>query len=100
MISLHSVHSHSFLVEVQPKLAIYFPCSYHSNLEIRIEDLQIREQGRLRERDLTYFFFTYSQNIDYPESFILPVFNSYHSVTFSEGGYTLSQSQNDQTSNI
>ena len=93
----------SFILSGSPTKAGYIlvlPCIYHSNLEIRIEDLQIRGQGRLRERDLTYFFFAYSQNIDYPESFILPVFNSYHSVTFSEGGYTLSQSQNDQTSNI
>ena len=39
--------------------------------------------------------------IDSLESFILPFFTRKVSiVTFSEGGYTLSRSQNDKTSNI
>ena len=46
-------------------------------------------------------FFAYSQNVDSPESFILPFFTGKVStVTFSEGGYSLSGSQNDKTSNI
>ena len=37
-----------------------------------------------------------------PESFTLPLFTRkvYSIVIFSEGGYALSQSQNDKTSNI
>ena len=43
----------------------------------------------------------YSENIDSPESFILPFLTrKVSTVTFSEGGYTLSWSQNDKTSNI
>ena len=39
-------------------------------------------------------FFAYSQNIDSPESFILPFFTrKVSTVTFSEEGYTLSRSQ-------
>ena len=39
--------------------------------------------------------------IDSPESFISPFFTrKVSTVTFSEGGYTLSRSQNDKTSNI
>ena len=52
-------------------------------------------------RDLTYSLFASSQNIiDFPESFILPFFTrKVSTVTFSEGGYTLSRSQNhDKTS--
>ena len=41
------------------------------------------------------------QNIDFPKSFILPFFTrKVSTVTFSEGGYALSPSQNDKTSNI
>ena len=44
-----------------------------------------------RERDLTESFFAYSQNIDSPESFILPFFTrKVSTVSFSEGGCTLS----------
>ena len=46
-------------------------------------------------------FFAYSQNIDFPKSFILPFFTrKVSTVTFSEGGCTLSRSQNDIISNI
>ena len=46
-------------------------------------------------------FFTYFQNIDSPESFILPFFTGKVStVIFSEDGYALSRSKNDKTSNI
>ena len=46
-------------------------------------------------------FFAHSQNIDSPESFILPFFTRKVSiVTFSGGGYALSRSQSDKTSNI
>ena len=42
-------------------------------------------------------FFAHSQNIDFPESFILPFLTrKVSTVTFSEGGYTLSRSQNDK----
>ena len=45
--------------------------------------------------------FAHSQNIDSQESFILPFFTrKVSTVTFSEGGYTLSRSQSDKTSNI
>ena len=41
------------------------------------------------------------QNIDSPESFILPFFTKkFSTVTVSEGGYALSRSQNDKASNI
>ena len=64
-------------------------------------DLLIQGRERLRVRDLTSSFFAYSQNIDIPESFILPFFTrKVSTVIFSEGGYTLSRSQNDKTSNI
>ena len=46
-------------------------------------------------------FFASLQNIDFPESFILPFFTKKVStVTFSEGGYNFSRSQNDKTFNI
>ena len=46
-------------------------------------DLQIR--GRLRVQDLTLSFFAYSQNIDFPESFILSYFTrKVSAATFSE----------------
>ena len=67
-----------------------------------IRDIKIQERGRLRiPRDLINSFFAYSQNIDSLENFILQ-FSSrkVSNVTFSEGGYTLSRSQNDETSNI
>ena len=66
-----------------------------------VRDLYIQERGRLRVRDLTLSFFAYSANMDSPESFILPFFTGKLStVTFSGGGYTLSRSQIDKTSNI
>ena len=49
----------------------------------------------------TSSFIAYCQNIDSPESFILPFFTGrVNTLTFSEAGYTLSWSQNDQTTNI
>ena len=52
-----------------------------------IRDLSIRGRGLLRARDLTSTFFAYSQNIDFPESFILPYFTrKVSTVIFSEGG--------------
>ena len=39
-----------------------------------IRDLWIQGQERQRVQDLTSSFFTYSQNIDSSESFILPFF--------------------------
>ena len=66
-----------------------------------VRDLYIQERGRLRVRDLTLSFFAYSENMDSPESFILPFFTgNLSTVTFSGGGYTLSRSQIDKTSNI
>ena len=63
--------------------------------------LQIRGQGRLQVRDLTWSFFACSQNIDFPESFILPLFARKVSIViFRERGYALSPSQNDKTFNI
>ena len=57
--------------------------------------------GRLRVRDLTYSFCRVFSKIFNPESFILPFFTrKVNTVTVSEGGYTLSRSQNDKTSNI
>ena len=61
-------------------------CTWQEN-----RDLQIQGRERLRVRDLTSSFFAYSQNIDSPESFILPFFTrKVSTVTFSEGGCTLS----------
>ena len=46
-------------------------------------------------------FFAYSQNIDFPESLILPFFTrKVSTVIFSEGGYVLFLSQNAKTPNI
>ena len=57
-------------------------------------DLWIQGRERLRVRDLTQSFLAYSQNIDSPESVILPFFTrKVSTVTFSEGGYVLSRSQ-------
>ena len=65
-----------------------------------IRDLKIQGRGRLRVRDLTLSFFSYPENIDSRESFILPFFTGKVStVTFNEEGYALSRSQNDNTSN-
>ena len=45
--------------------------------------------------------FAHSQNLDSPESLILPFFTrKVSTVIFSEEGYVLSRSQNDKTSNI
>jgi len=55
--------------------------------QVVTRDLQIRGRGWLRVRDLTWSFFASSQNIDFPESFILPFFTRKVSVViFSEGG--------------
>ena len=41
------------------------------------------------------------KKIDFPESFILPYFTrKISTVIFREGGYALSRSKNDKTSNI
>ena len=46
-------------------------------------------------------FLGYSQSKDTPQSITFPFFTRKAStVTFSEGGYILSRSQNDKTSNI
>ena len=70
-----------------------------SNLKLSVitETFNIPELGgRVRVRD-----FAYSQNIDFPESFILLFFTrKVRTVTLSVGDYTLSRLQNDKTSNI
>ena len=74
---------------------------YWETITFRLKILRRDGRGRVRVRDLTWSFFAYSENIDSPESFILPFFTrKARTVTFSEGGYTLSRSQNDKTSNI
>ena len=40
----------------------------------RKRDLYIWGRGRLRVRDLTWSFFASSQNVDFPQSFILPFY--------------------------
>ena len=66
----------------------------------KLDTFRLNGWERLRVRDLTSSFFAYSQNIDSPESFILPFFTrKVSTVTFSEGGCTLSWSQNDKTFN-
>ena len=69
---------------------------------VTLKDLKIRGRERLRVRDLSLGFLTYSQKIDYPENFMvlfLPEKLAL-SVVFIEGGYALSRSQNDKTSKI
>ena len=69
---------------------------------VTLKDLKIRGRERLRVRDLSLGFLTYSQKIDYPENFIA-LFSPETlalSVVFIEGGYALSRSQNDKTSKI
>ena len=83
-----------------PRLS-FFSRGRGVELEYQSRDLQIQGRERLRVRDLTESFFAYSQYIDSPESFILSIFTrKVSTVTFSEGGYTLSRSQNDKTSNL
>ena len=70
---------------------------------VTLKDLKIRGLERLRVRDLSLRFLTYSQKIDYPENFIVLFFSPEKlalSVIFIEGGYALSRSQNDKTSKI
>ena len=70
---------------------------------VTLKDLKIRGRERLRVRDLSLGFLTYSQKIDYPENFIVLFFPPEKlalSVIFIEGGYALSRSQNDKTSKI
>ena len=65
---------------------------------VTLKDLKIRGRERLRVRDLSLGFLTYSQKIDYPENFIV-LFSPEKlalSVIFIEGGYALSRSQNDK----
>ena len=69
---------------------------------VTLKDLKIRGRERLRVRDLSLGFLTYSQKIDYPENFMV-LFSPEKlalSVIFIEGGYALSRSQNDKTSKI
>ena len=55
-------------------------------------------QDRTWVRDFPRSFFASSQNIDFPESFILPFFTRKVSIViFSEGSHALSRSQNDKT---
>ena len=69
--------------------------------QLLLETFSFKDENGLRVRDLTQSFFAYSQNIDSPESFILPFFiRKVSTVIFSEGGYALSRSQKDKTSNI
>ena len=80
------MHSKSIILNIIQLLAERF--RNHGNVSIRV-------------RDLTWSFSAYSQNIGSQESFILPFFTGKVStVTFSEGGYTLSPLQNDKTTNI
>ena len=65
-----------------------------------IGDLYILRRVLQRVRDLAYSFFAYSQNIGSPESLSHFVSRKVSTVAFSEGGYTLSRSQNDKTCNI
>ena len=65
---------------------------------VTLKDLKIRGRERLRVRDLSLGFLTYSQKIDYPENFMV-LFSPEKlalSVIFIEGGYALSRSQNDK----
>ena len=69
---------------------------------VTLKNLKIRGRERLRVRDLSLGFLTYSQKIDYPENFMV-LFSPEKltlSVVFIEGGYALSRSQNDKTSKI
>ena len=63
--------------------------------------LLLLETFRFKDKDdyeYEIWLFTYSQNIDSPESFILPVFSiKVNTATLNEGGYTLSWSQKDKT---
>ena len=66
-----------------------------------LETFRFKDKNDYKVRDLTSSSFSYSQNTDFQESFILPFFTrKVSTVTFSEGGYTLSQLQNDKPSNI
>ena len=73
----------------------------HLNTPLRFED---EDEDDYEWRDLTSRFFEFSQNIDSPESFMLPFFtrkvSTVLTVFFTQGGYALSRSQNNKTSNI
>ena len=63
-----------------------------------IETFRFKDEN---DYDLTSSFFAYSQNIVFRESFSLPFFTrKVSTVILSEGGYALSRSQNDKTSNV
>ena len=60
-----------------------------------IRDLKIPGRGRRRVQDLTWSLFTYSQNIDFREaSFYHISLEKLATISFSEGSYAFSQSQN------
>ena len=56
--------------------------------QIQLETFRFKDED---EDEYEYVFFAYSQSIDSSESFILPfVTRIVNTLTFSEGGYTLS----------
>ena len=79
-------------------------CRLRSEIQLLVTIVTWNQQRPLDSKTSTRFdlkFFAYSQNTDSPESFILPFFTrKVSTVTFSEGGCTLSRSQNDKPSNI
>ena len=59
--------------------------------------LRFEDQDDYKYEIVTSGFFASSQNIDSPESFILPFFTRIvNTVIFSKGGYALSRTQNDR----
>ena len=77
-----------------------------STLPVFVFDWSL-ETFRFKDKDDYKFeiwlkiFFRYSQIKDTPQSFIFPFLTrKVSTATFSEGGYILSWSQNDKTSNI
>ena len=73
-------------------------CRLRSEIELLVTIVTWNQQ---RPLDSKTRILAYSQNTDFPESFILPFFTrKVTTVTFSEGGCTLSRSQNDKPSNI
>ena len=73
----------------------------HINSLISLETFRFQDEDDVVYEIWLKVFFAYFQNIDSPEIFILPLFTKKIStVTFSEGGYTLSRSQNDKISDI
>ena len=75
-------------------LLTYYKCNHWVVVLLApLETFRFKDENdyRLPIRDLTSSFFSYSQNTDSPESFILLFFTrKVITVTFSEGGCTLS----------